>query len=216
MTKVEVPQRLLELRRETDHVYELHQLIVHAYGVPDYLRELPVFQHYTRNGLDTYLISHRSCPPECRAWVLDLQIRNMRAFYDASYSWSEIEKRRELFDPGSRFIIAVNGRTPIGFVHFRFEQQYGQFVLFIMSVQVEPDFQKRRLGKFLVNAVEFVGLGLHVHGLMTMVLKANERGCGFFRYLKYGPHRSSPEQIVPGIEHKHAILFKPLKLNSPE
>jgi GNAT superfamily N-acetyltransferase len=211
MSKQAPPGRLLELRQETDRVYELHQMVVRAYSVQDYLQTLPVFQRYTKQGLDVCLNSHSFCPPECREWMLDLQLRNMRDFYDASYPWSEEEKEGELFDKGSRFVIAANGRVPIGFVHFRFEQQSGQVVLFLMSVQLEPEFQKHRLGKFLVNAVEFIGLELHVHGLMTMVLKANVQGCGFFKYLKYTPHLSSPELIAPDREHRHAILFKPLR-----
>jgi GNAT superfamily N-acetyltransferase len=201
--------RLSELRGEADLMYTLHEKIARAYEVPDYLASLPVFQRH--QGVNARIASHSSCPSEARDWMVNLQERNMHEFWDTSFKWSVDEKKRELFDIGSRFLIATVSESPVGFVHFRFEQQSGEFVLFIMSVQIEPQFQRKRLGRFLVQATELVGLGLKVNSLMTFVLKANKRGMGFFQSLMYTPHKSSPEVLAPGREHKHVILYKPLK-----
>jgi GNAT superfamily N-acetyltransferase len=202
-------RRLTELRNEAALMYTLHEKIARAYEVPDYLASLPTFRHWQR--LNAHITSHSSCPSEIQDWMVDLQERNMREFWDVSFKWSVDEKKRELFDIGSRFLIATIDRAPVGFVHFRFEQQSGDFVLFIMSVQIEPKFQRKGLGKFLVQAAGVIGIGLKVNALMTMVLKANEGGLGFFRHQLYAPHSLSPEVLAPGKEHKHVILYKPLK-----
>jgi GNAT superfamily N-acetyltransferase len=114
----------------------------------------------------------------------------MREVYDASYPWNRQEKSEELFAPDSRLLIASHEGSPIGFVHFKFEHQYGDLVLFIYTVQIESEYQRKKLGRFLIHAAEFIGLDVSVNAIMTAVHKVNEAGNRLFRSMKYRPHHS--------------------------
>jgi GNAT superfamily N-acetyltransferase len=132
--------------------------------------------------------------------------------YDASCTWNEEEKQVEMFDEGSRYLIAFVDSEPVGFLHFKFEQQYDEFVLFIFTVQIDPRLQGRRLGKHLVNTAEFIGLNQRVNAIMTMVFRANPQGLEFFKHLKYRVHYTSPSELEPDLREKHVyeVLWKPL------
>lgn len=58
-------------------------------------------------------------------WAFDLVKTNMESVYDASgYGWDDGDKRRELTEPGGRFLL-VREKTGelVGFCHFRFTVQ---------------------------------------------------------------------------------------------
>jgi ribosomal protein S18 acetylase RimI-like enzyme len=133
----------------------------------------------------------------------------MHEIYDQCWQWSESVKEFELKEPGSNYLIAVSDE-PIGFVHFRFEEQNKELVLYIYDIQIEPKVQHRGLGTFLENACEFIALEKKAPYVMVMLFKANEIGLRFFTHLGFKPHPLSPEILNPAKADvfKHVILAK--------
>ena len=92
----------------------------------------------------------------------------MEEDYAKDYGWDDEDKHEELKEPAARFIIvrekptvAWEQGTPVAFVHFRFtlqgecfNQMKGEPALFIYDIQVEEAFQRKGLGKHLMQVCE--------------------------------------------------------------
>lgn len=201
------------LQHETEQICILQKAVDDAQACEDYLATQKLFQTYQKNGLDVVLTSYQGCPSEYEDWIFDLVIKNMKAVFDNSWNWSDTSKHAEYIEEEARYLVATMDGSPIAFIHFRFEQQDNEFVLFIYDVQIEPDFQRRGLGHFIVHAVEFIALEYHVDCVMTMVFKACVPGMKFFTQMKYKPHNLSPSVTDPehANEYKQEVLYKSLK-----
>ncbi|OHT09011.1 N-alpha-acetyltransferase 40 [Tritrichomonas foetus] len=213
MAYEKINQRREELHQETGKIFALQQCVQDAQNCEDYLQEHTHFHIFHRRGVDAIIRSFQRIPNEYADWAFDLTSRNMKQTLSKTWGWSDAGKHQELFEEDARFLIAVCNDKPIGFVHFRFEQQNGEFVLFIYDIQIEPDFQGRGLGMFLADACWFIALKKKASCLLTLVFKANEDGMGFFKSIGYLPHAMSPEQIYPDKEsqYQHMILYKSIK-----
>lgn len=203
-------KRNIEIKQEIEDFIALHAAVLDANRHQDYLKSLTPFHKFTKNGLDLNLYSCWDVP-ECSEWMLDLYLRNMSDVWNESYAWSEREKTHELFDGTSHYLIAVNDTEPVGFVQFKFEQHGNDVVLFILTIQLEPAVQRKGLGRFFLNALQFIAMDFQAI-LMTLVYKANTGAIAFFDQMKYRVHPSSPDCIAPELEdkHKHVILHKSL------
>jgi ribosomal protein S18 acetylase RimI-like enzyme len=166
-------------------------------------------QEYASDDFRAMVTAFSHCPSDYVDWILDLTVRNMHEIYDEAWPWSESVKEFELKERGSNYLIAA-APNPIAFVHFRFEEQNNEMVLFIYDIQVESDAQNRGLGSFLVAACEFIARERKATCVMTMLFKANEIGIRFFRRLSFTAHPVSPEVLNPAKaeEFKHIILWK--------
>ena len=203
-------QRDIDIKEQIENFIGLHACVLDANKNQDYLKSLTPFQKFTKNGLDLNLYSYWDVP-ECSEWMFDLYLRNMSDVWSQSYAWNADEKSHELFDGTSHYLIAVNETDPVGFVQFKFEQHGNDIVLFILTIQIEPAVQRKGLGRFFLNALQFIAMDFEAI-LMTMVYKANASGLEFFEKMKYRTHPSSPDCIAPELEdqHKHVILHKSL------
>jgi GNAT superfamily N-acetyltransferase len=75
--------------------------------------------------------------------------------------------RTQLLDPKSRFCALSVGERPVGFAHFRFELELDALRGLIMEFQIEPEFQWKGLGRFLLQAIEFI---VHKRGMEHIFL----------------------------------------------
>ena len=210
-----IERRIQELKEESESITRIQEYVLEANKKLDFLKTLTHFQKRNARGVEIHVNSYITCPEEYCEWMFNLLLKNMKDVWDQSYPWNPTEKRVDLFDVDSRYLIATlsGDGTPIGFVRFKFEQQCNDFVLFIYDVHIEEAYQRHGIGKFLVRAVEFIGLDMSVSMLMTMVYKANMEGICFMSSLNYRVHSSSPDELAPehADKHKHDILFKPLR-----
>ena len=93
------------------------------------MTEYPIikdFQKFNSNSLNAKLEIKRlkKLNETTKKWIFDLFERNMRKIYEASQEgWNEEEKRIELFDVQSYYLIAtdVNNNKPIGYCHYRYD-----------------------------------------------------------------------------------------------
>jgi ribosomal protein S18 acetylase RimI-like enzyme len=201
-----------KLKEETAQLNAKRQLIANAEAEPDLLADLPMFRQFDRNGLSCALVYFTSCPPEYRDWAYTLTAQHMKAYYDGSWGWSDKNKRLELFEEHSRYLIALADTMPIGFIHIRFEMERSTAVLYVYELQIEDACQGKGLGRFLMQAAEFIALKRKMEAVMLTVFKANIGACQFYSKLRYQRHETSPDNEVPedAIEATYTILFKPL------
>lgn len=205
-----INQRREELHKEASNIFRIQGLIQQAQNCKDYLARLAHFQNFDRKECNAVIVSYQRCPEEFWEWVIDLTQANMKSIYQKAWGWNEQAKQQELLEDGARYLIAIAGERPIGFVHFRFEQQDGEFVLYIFDIQIEDNFQRKGLGRYMIDALWFVGLEKKVSCLMTLVFKNNDSGLKFFKSIGFVPHKMSPEQLFPEKEneYQHVILYK--------
>lgn len=205
---------MLDLRRRFQNEFEEHKRIQNlcrcAIFRSDFLENLEEFQNFTISGMNCIIRSFQSCPEDYIDWIVDLTARNMMCFYKDAWGWSTKSKQFEVMEEDACFLIAVIGDNPIGFIHFKFEEQDNMFTLFIYNIEVAEEYQKNGLGTFLMSAVESIGKEIKVDCLMTMLFKANELGLEFFRKNGFISSPISPENLNAEKSDlfKHLILYK--------
>jgi ribosomal protein S18 acetylase RimI-like enzyme len=202
-----------ELRKkETEELNARRQVISDADSKQDLLADLPTFRHFDRNGLVCDVFAHSTFPPEYRDWAFEIISRHMRHLYEGAWGWSDTKKRQELFGERSRYLIAVKDTRPIGFIHIRFEMEERESVLYVYELQIEDQYQRKGLGRFLMQAAEFISFKNGLDGVQLTVFIANAAARTMYQGMKYQPHWTSPELSGdPTAPSTYQILFKPTR-----
>lgn len=202
----------LARKLETEMINRKRAQIKECESLEDPLSLVPIFQTFNKNGVEAKLISFTKIPEEFENWAFSLIETNMKQIYEDTWGWKPEAKEAELFDESSRFLIAFTNEAPVGFVNYRFEFDNKETSAFIYDIQIEKQYQTKGLGKFILQAVEFIALKLKLDCIMTTVFKENVQGRGFFKHMHYLVHNSSPAIMDPENEHEydHEILFKSL------
>jgi ribosomal protein S18 acetylase RimI-like enzyme len=204
----------LKIKQETEAINAKRKRCAEAEETEDLLANLPMFRTYNKGGIKCHVKSFKHPPVELHSWLFDLTKTCMFDYYDKSNGWDDKIKRNELFEDRSRYLIAFNAESdkPVGFVHFRFEYDQNEYIIYIYELHVEENFRNKGLGKFLTQAVEFIGLKNGVELVMLTLFKENAGSLRFFAKLNYKPHPSSPEVIDPeeGLDYFYCVVWKPL------
>ena len=215
----ELKKKEEELRNEITYILnlqnEINSLNHNLQKTEDIFEKDKYFHKCLINGSEIIVRGYtRGVLPDAFSdWVFDLEKRNMEEIYRNAWGWNEEAKRQEMYElEDSIYLIATFSETPIAFVHFKFEEQNQQQVLFIYDIQVEEQFQRKRLGKHLVLACWTLASMHSAACVMTMVFKNNTAALAFFKASNFHPHELSPEIIHPEKEsnYKHVILFRKL------
>lgn len=212
-SKLEKKQlRRQRMKEQSDLLNAKRQLIRDAEDMDDLLVDIPMFKKFSKNGLTCDITCHKACPEQLKDWVFELTARHMKTYYDNTWGWSAKNKRKELFESPARYLIATCEDKPIGFIHIRFEFEAGEIILYVYELHVEDEFQGKGLGKWLMQAAEFIALKRKMQGVMLTVFKENVRSRQFYYNLKYKFHPSTPELCDPesGPDFDHEILHKSL------
>lgn len=200
------------LKAETEMINRKRSQISECEKLEDPLSLVPMFKKFNKNGISAEVVSLCKCPEEFEEWAFKLIETNMKAIYEDTWGWNPDSKEAELLDESARFLFAFTNEQPIGFIHYRFEFDNYETSAFIYDIQIEEAFRGKGLGKFLLQAVEFIALKLKLECVMTNVFKNNVQGRGFFKHMHYVVHKTSPAIMDPENEHEydHEILFKSL------
>jgi ribosomal protein S18 acetylase RimI-like enzyme len=200
-----------KLKEETTLLNAKRQLISEAEAIPDLLSDHPMFRQFNRNGLSCTVTFYTSCPLEYQDWIFAITARNMKEYYDTAWGWSDKNKRQELFEEHSRYLIATVDNAPIGFIHIRFEMERLTVLLYVYELQIETEYQRKGLGRFLMQAAEFIALKRKMEAVMLTVFKANTAARQFYEKMKYQTHSTSPDRDPEdALEACYEILYKPL------
>ncbi|KAM0755568.1 acyl-CoA N-acyltransferase [Meredithblackwellia eburnea MCA 4105] len=144
------------------------------------------------------LFTGLNLPPSLKDWAFRLFEGNMKELYDASADgYDPREKRRELFDPNSRFVVMqIEGEyAAYGIWRFDTEETMGDRfaeVVYCYEVQVAPSYQGRGLGRLVMNVLEAVGKAFGMGKVMLTVFKANTSAVAMYRKAGYQVDEISP------------------------
>lgn len=212
----------LARQQETAMLNTKRKLVEEAEACENLLELVPMFTKFNKNDIHAELKSFNHVPEDDETghyeeWAFSLVKKNMKDIYEKTWGWNEEVKEAEFYHDSSRFIIAFLGKIPIGFIHFRFELDHQKTTTYIYDIHVEEELRQKGLGKYLVQAVEFITLKLHLDMVAVTVFKENPDARAFFRALKYIQHPFSPAVIDPESDHEydHEILCKHLTKQAP-
>ncbi|PFH33088.1 acetyltransferase, GNAT family protein [Besnoitia besnoiti] len=166
--------------------------------------------------------------------IFNLTRANMKNLYDQVHfmeqGWDDDSKRRELNHEDARLLVVlveeadntalppvsretedsaalqdVPGERLAGFLHYRFEVEEGQAVVYIYELQVKPAFQRMAVGRRLMLLVELAARAFNrtlspdrkLEKLMCTVIKENEGAVRFYkRVCGFVTDESDPSNFV--------------------
>jgi len=167
----------------------------------DPLGALPSFKVFSKNGVACNLSTRRvtDLDENEKKAVVDLLIRNMKALYEQSnWGWNEKNKRDEMLEDSAWYLLAKNEEGKIcGFSHFRYDMDYDDEVLYVYEIQIDEEFQRKGLGKFMMQVLEMLAFKADMRKIMLTVLKHNDSAVKFFKaLLKFEIDETNPAEDV--------------------
>jgi ribosomal protein S18 acetylase RimI-like enzyme len=133
---------------------------------------------------------------------LDLFETNMGEQYRKS-SWGLDMKAKEdeLRHEKARYLLLTpddESDELAGFMHFRYdyddEESPAYGVIYVFEIQIDESYQRRGLGKKVMDLVEALTLQSELEKVMLTVFKANESAMKFYLGLDYSIDESSPSK----------------------
>ncbi|THV04877.1 hypothetical protein K435DRAFT_146510 [Dendrothele bispora CBS 962.96] len=115
-------------------------------------------------------------------------------YIHSSFGWKPEEKKKELFDTLSRFILLSSGQTEevAGFCMFRFEYENGDDILYCYELQISRSHKRRSLGRYMIDSLSAIGAALKMDKIMLTVLLANSEARGFYKAMGFTLDPTSP------------------------
>ncbi|XP_078516671.1 N-alpha-acetyltransferase 40 [Lissotriton helveticus] len=183
----------------------------------DPLQAFPVFKKYDRNGLNISIecIKVSGLDPATLDWAYELTKTNMQSLYEQSeWGWKDREKRDEMTDDRAWYLVArEESSQPVAFIHFRFDVECGDEVLYCYEAQLESKVRRKGLGKFLIQILQLMANSTQMKKVMLTVFKHNHGAYQFFREaLQFEIDESSPSMTgCCGDECTYEILSRRTK-----
>ncbi|KAN0100681.1 Acyl-CoA N-acyltransferase [Tylopilus felleus] len=150
-----------------------------------------------------FSFSVKTTPDLCddeRAQIWRMLEENMRDLYvSSSFGWNPPKKRREVFHPLSRFVIARDISEPtnnpgiIAYSIFRFEREHRQDVIYCYELQVSKESRRLGLGRVLTQTLSDIGARWGMTKMMLTVFKANHTAMLFYKSTGFTIDEMSPD-----------------------
>ncbi|KAG7099284.1 hypothetical protein E1B28_001143 [Marasmius oreades] len=146
--------------------------------------------------------------------VWEIFEQNMYQLYlNSASGWNRDEKRAEFFNSLSRFIVLSARDTTAAYAIFRFEYEEGLNLLYCYELQTQKFYQKKGLGKFLMNALDSIARKWKMDQIMLTVFKDNVNASRFYKDLGFGLDPTSPTdedgEDLDAVDYE--ILSKPAR-----
>ena len=145
---------------------------------------------------------------------MDLFLTNMGDQYRAS-SWGLNcdDKQAEWSHAHARFLVVLSttNNNMAGFCHYRFdyddEDDPSEVVLYVYELQIQPNVQRRGLGRTIMSMLEQLARSMELSKIMLTVFKSNQGAMHFYRnVLHYDMDDSSPSNHGQVVDYE--ILCK--------
>ena len=133
--------------------------------------------------------------------IMDILRDNMRTMYEENgWGWKEVEKRKEVFDKRSRFILLQDSKQEVvAYVIFRFEwddEDEPEYpVLYCYELQVSQATQKSGAGKVLMQMLMQVAKHYGMRKTSLTVFKNNTAAMGFYKKIGFIVDSNSPSNF---------------------
>ncbi|KAG7450472.1 uncharacterized protein BT62DRAFT_1072541 [Guyanagaster necrorhizus] len=121
---------------------------------------------------------------------------NMRDFYSqSSFGWDPADKRKEMFDPLSRFVVArrPDKQVLLGYSVFRFEHEDDSDMIYCYELQVSNASRRSGLGRKLMDLLGSIGESWRMQKIMLTVFEVNETALAFYFALGFVIDETSPD-----------------------
>lgn len=215
-TTKEAKERKLRRKEENARLTAAQLKVDAANKIEDPMDLLLPFKKFDRNGVCLTIQHHKAenMDKDLKDFVFHLCKENMQSLYEASnWGWKDRDKREELFEDKARFLIVRNEENlPVAFVHFRFDIEIDEEVLYCYEIQLSESVRRKGLGKFLMQILELMAYKTEMVKVMLTTFKQNDAGSKFFKEaLKYEVDESSPGEFVYEEECHYMILSKAIK-----
>eukprot|EP00386_Alphamonas_edax_P000666 GDKI01002089.1.p1 GENE.GDKI01002089.1~~GDKI01002089.1.p1 ORF type:complete len:269 (-),score=86.72 GDKI01002089.1:23-769(-) len=188
----------------------------------------PVFQSYTRNGLDAVLqcSAGKELSKDTMQQLFALTKSNMKTHYDAAKwdekGWNDKDKMNEMTEPDARYLIARAASSEgegevLGFIHFRLCVEFEVFTCYIYELQTTEAARGKGLGKFMMQLLELVSRKFGAAQMMCTCFKSNTGAMSFYKSkLSYVMDENSPDKCWDPTEmYTYEILSKKLPPPQP-
>jgi ribosomal protein S18 acetylase RimI-like enzyme len=180
----------------------------------DYFKAFKTYKRGTGSNafhLSLSYIHSSMLSPSFLHLMFDLTKQNMETQYNAcqDWGWSDKKKMDELTHSNARFIVVMDEqqaesamedenkqwkeKVPIAFAHIRFEVECSHPVCYLYELQVNSNYQKRGIGKYLMQLTELIAWKFHLTKVVLTVFKYNTSACHLYREsLKYAIDEDDP------------------------
>ncbi|XP_002739028.1 N-alpha-acetyltransferase 40-like [Saccoglossus kowalevskii] len=188
-----------------------------ANKLEDPMNSLGIFKKFDRNGMNLTIECKKvtDLEKDTTEWAFGLTKSNMQEFYEASsWGWRDRVKKEELSDDRAWYLVARDSDgLAVAFVHFRFDIDYDDEVLYCYEIQIEKAVRRKGLGKFLMQILGLIALKAEMKKVMLTVFKSNNTANQFFKkVLKYEIDETDQSSLYPLDDYDYEILSKPITL----
>lgn len=148
--------------------------------------------------------------------MLQLTENNMKEMYDqSSWGWRRDVKQKEFQHKTANFLILTYENRLIAFCHFRFEHgsDQSEACVYCYELQVIDEYQRKGVGKYLMNILSLLAIQFNIFKLMLTVFKHNTFAMDFYvNKLKFRIDKSSPSKFYELTDYE--ILSLKIKKSS--
>mmetsp|Transcript_5249 Transcript_5249/g.33010 ORF Transcript_5249/g.33010 Transcript_5249/m.33010 type:complete len:306 (-) Transcript_5249:597-1514(-) len=183
----------------------------------DVMHGFEAFSSYQRCDMDLKVefYAGKGMPKGTNKACFLLAKENSKDVYEQSgYGWFDDEKQSELREPSARFLVVKDVQKDehvVAFLHFRFTLQgelvdceEGEPAIIVYDIQVAPAYQRKGLGKHLMQLIELIADRYHIGFVMAPLIKGDPRSVAFFQSKLKGYEKS----VEYGEDEHQVILCK--------
>ncbi|KAL7729334.1 hypothetical protein ACLKA6_008909 [Drosophila palustris] len=188
-----------------------HKFVEAAARAKNPLEKLPVqcdsYKSKTSEEFKLYCRAKSDMDAKTLKWTFKLAEQNVGPYYkQLKMGWKPKIKQAELNKNWARFLVALNQQNqPVAYTMFRFDMDDGDCVLYCYEIQISPEYQRKGLGKFMMETLESCARFWQLEKIMLTVLNNNESSLKFFKTLGYVTDETSPDVLQ---EADYQILSK--------
>lgn len=160
---------------------------------------LEAYKSYSKNNLELKIefSSIADLDEATKEWAFQLTKTNIQHMYEKSdWGWNEEGKRAELAHKDALYLVVkdING-IPLGFTHFRFEEELDCPVIYCYELQIDAQVQRKGLGKHLMYILLLMAYNLKFSKVMLTVFKDNNAALDFYiKNLNFKVDETSPSR----------------------
>ena len=140
----------------------------------------------------------------------------MRKLYeDSKCGWNDKNKRKEMLDDKSWYLLATTSDGTIaGYSHFKYDMYFNDEVVNVHEIQIVSTYQRKGLGRFMMQVLEMLAFKADMRKIMLTVLKHNPDAEIFFKKtMKYEIDETCPiDDVVEQYDYEILSKFNKRKL----
>lgn len=166
---------------------------------PNPLSDFAALLNFNKNGIDIKVqaTSVADVPPCIIDWAFQLTEAHMKPSYEgcSNWGWKPKEKKKELQHEDARYLIAYNNvenASPVAFLHYRYEEEHGQPIVYVYEIQVDTSVQGKGVGAYLMRLIELIARKGKLKRILLTVFHDNVGAYGLYRKLGYVLDDDSP------------------------